>query len=208
MELDDYLLQHSDAEPDYLARINRKTHLQTINPRMLSGHLQGRALSMLSRMIAPKRILEIGAFTGYSALCLAEGLAEDGVLHTIEADDELEDMILENIAEAGMQDKIVVHIGDALELLDTLTESFDLVFIDADKREYEAYYEKVLPLLKKGGFILADNTLWDGKVLLKAEKQDEQTRSIQDFNQKIANDQRISKVILPLRDGLTLMQKK
>lgn len=208
MDLDDYLLQHSDAEPDYLARINRKTHLQTINPRMLSGHLQGRALSMLSRMIAPKRILEIGAFTGYSALCLAEGLAEGGVLHTIESDDELEDMIRENIAEAGMQDKIVVHIGDALELLDTLTETFDLVFIDADKREYEAYYEKVLPLLNKGGFILADNTLWDGKVLLKAEKQDEQTRSIQDFNQKIANDQRISKVILPLRDGLTLMQKK
>lgn len=208
MDLDDYLLQHSDAEPEYLARINRKTHLQTINPRMLSGHLQGRVLSMLSRMIAPKRILEIGAFTGYSALCLAEGLAEGGVLHTIESDDELEDMILENIAEAGMQDKIIVHIGDALELLDTLTESFDLVFIDADKREYEVYYEKVLPLLHKGGFILADNTLWDGKVLLKAEKQDEQTRSIQDFNQKIANDQRISKVILPLRDGLTLMQKK
>lgn len=208
MELDDYLLQHSDAEPDYLARINRKTHLQTINPRMLSGHLQGRALSMLSRMIRPERILEIGAFTGYSALCLAEGLAEGGVLHTIEADDELEDMIRENIAEAGMQDKIVLHIGDALELIDTLTGNFDLVFIDADKREYEAYYEKVLPLLNKGGFILADNTLWDGKVLLKAEKQDEQTRSIQDFNQKIANDQRISKVILPLRDGLTLMQKK
>lgn len=208
MELDDYLLQHSDAEPDYLARINRKTHLQTINPRMLSGHLQGRALSMLSRMIRPERILEIGAFTGYSALCLAEGLAEGGVLHTIEADDELEDMIRENIAEAGMQDKIVLHIGDALELIDTLTGTFDLVFIDADKREYEAYYEKVLPMLNKGGFILADNTLWDGKVLLKAEKQDEQTRSIQDFNQKIANDQRISKVILPLRDGLTLMQKK
>lgn len=208
MELEDYLLQHSDAEPDYLARINRKTHLQTINPRMLSGHLQGRALSMLSRMIRPERILEIGAFTGYSALCLAEGLAEGGVLHTIEADDELEDMIRENIAEAGMQDKIVLHIGDALELIDTLTGTFDLVFIDADKREYEAYYEKVLPMLNKGGFILADNTLWDGKVLLKAEKQDEQTRSIQDFNQKIANDQRISKVILPLRDGLTLMQKK
>lgn len=208
MDLDDYLLQHSDAEPEYLARINRKTHLQTINPRMLSGHLQGRALSMLSRMIAPKRILEIGTFTGYSALCLAEGLAEGGVLHTIEADDELEDMILENIAEAGMQDKIVLHIGDALDLLDSLTESFDLVFIDADKREYEAYYEKVLPLLNTGGFILADNTLWDGKVLLKAEKQDEQTRSIQDFNHKIANDYRISKVILPLRDGLTLMQKK
>lgn len=208
MELDDYLLQHSDAEPDYLARINRKTHLQTINPRMLSGHLQGRALSMLSRMIRPERILEIGAFTGYSALCLAEGLAEGGVLHTIEADDELEDMIRENIAEAGMQDKIVLHIGDALEILDRLTDCFDLVFIDADKREYEAYYEKVLPMLNKGGFILADNTLWDGKILLKAEKQDEQTRSIQDFNQKIANDQRISKVILPLRDGLTLMQKK
>lgn len=207
MQLDDYLAVHSDPEPDYLAIINRKTHLKVLNPRMLSGHLQGRVLAMLSKMIQPTRILEIGTFTGYSALCLAEGLTENGVLHTLEADDELEEMIHANIALSPFADKIRVHIGDAMELIPTLNELFDLVFIDADKREYCDYLEFVLPNLRKGGFILADNTLWDGKVLSDKDTNDEQTESIKIFNQQLAKDTRVQKVILPLRDGLTLIRK-
>jgi predicted O-methyltransferase YrrM len=207
MQLDDYLAVHSDPEPDYLAIINRKTHLKVLNPRMLSGHLQGRVLAMMSKMIQPKRILEIGTFTAYSALCLAEGLTENGVLHTLEADDELEEMIHANIALSPFKDKIRVHIGDAKELIPQLYESFDLVFIDADKREYCDYLELVLPNLRRGGFILADNTLWDGKVLSDKDTNDEQTESIKIFNQKLAEDTRVEKVILPLRDGLTLIRK-
>jgi predicted O-methyltransferase YrrM len=207
MQLEDYLAVHSDPEPDYLAIINRKTHLKVLNPRMLSGHLQGRVLAMLSKMIQPTRILEIGTFTGYSALCLAEGLTENGVLHTLEADDELEEMIHANIALSPFVDKIRVHIGDAMELIPTLNELFDLVFIDADKREYCDYLELVLPNLRKGGFILADNTLWDGKVLSDKDTNDEQTESIKIFNQQLAKDTRVQKVILPLRDGLTLIRK-
>lgn len=208
MELEDYILAHGDAEPDYLARINRRTHLKMINPRMLSGHLQGRVLSMLSKMIQPETILELGTFTGYSALCLAEGLSVKGKLYTIECDDELEDFIRENFNDSEYKEKIELLIGDAVELIPQIDAVFDLVFIDADKREYLEYYEAVFPKVRKGGYILVDNTLWDGKVLKKAEQNDEQTIAIQLFNDKIACDTRIEKLILPLRDGLTMIRKK
>jgi len=208
MELEDYILSHGDAEPDHLALINRRTHLKMINPRMLSGHLQGRVLSMLSKMIQPETVLELGTFTGYSALCLAEGLPANGKLYTIECDDELEDFIRENFKDSEYKEQIELLIGDAVELIPKIDAVFDLVFIDADKREYQAYYDAVFPKVRKGGYILVDNTLWDGKVLKKAESNDEQTIAIQLFNDKIACDTRIEKLILPLRDGLTMIRKK
>lgn len=208
MLLDDYILSHSDPEPEYLAKVNRATHLKVINPRMLSGHLQGRVLAMFCRMMQPKRILELGTFTGYSALCMAEALPADGILHTIECDDELESFILQNFAESEHGKKICLHIGDALVEIKNIDETFDLVFIDADKREYLAYYEAVLPKLRSGGFILADNTLWDGKVLKPVEPNDAQTISIMSFNDFVAKDKRVEKVLLPLRDGLTIIRKK
>ena len=208
MNLEEYITKHSDKEPDYLAHINRATHVRMINPRMCSGHFQGRALAMFCHMIQPKKVLEIGTFTGYSALCMAEALTNDAVLHTIECDDELEEFILENFAGSEHGHKIKLHIGDALTEIEKLNETFDLVFIDADKREYLAYYEAVLPKLKTGGFILADNTLWDGKVLKTADEKDKDTLAIQGFNDFIAKDSRIEKVLLPIRDGLTLMRKK
>ena len=208
MNLDEYISKHSDAEPEYLAKINRATHVKLINPRMCSGHLQGRVLSMFCHMIQPNRILELGTFTGYSALCMAEALPEGGVLHTIECDDELEDFILQNFAGSAYGDKIKLHIGDALVEIEKLNETLDLVFIDADKREYLAYYEAVLPKLRHGGYILADNTLWDGKVLKAVEPNDKQTIEIMRFNDFVATDPRVEKVILPLRDGLTVIRKK
>ncbi|MCE5332398.1 MAG: O-methyltransferase [Bacteroidales bacterium] len=207
MTLDEYILSHSDTEPDYLAKINRATHIRLINPRMCSGHLQGRFLAMFCRMIQPKCILELGTFTGYSALCMAEALPVDGVLHTVECDDELEDFILDNLAGSGHGSKIRLHIGDALSVIGELDETFDLVFIDADKREYLAYYEAVLPKLRTGGFILADNTLWDGKILQKVAANDKQTIEIMHFNDFVAKDSRVEKVMLPLRDGLTIIRK-
>ena len=208
MNIDKYITQHSDAEPAYLSNINRKTHLKIINPRMLSGHLQGRVLAMFCQMIQPERVLELGTFTGYSALCMAEALPDNGVLHTIECDDELEDFILENFAGSVHGKKIRLHIGDALTVIGQLDETFDLVFIDADKREYLAYYEAVLPKLNTGGFILADNTLWDGKVVQKVVPNDHQTIEIMKFNDFVAADTRVEKVMLPLRDGLTIIRKK
>lgn len=207
-ELDDYILKHIDQEPGYLAEINRDTHVRVLNPRMLSGHWQGRVLSFLSKMIRPEAILELGTFTGYSALCLAEGLTGNGVLHTIECDDELEDLILENIGKTPYKENIILHIGDAVAVIAGLGRRFDLVFMDADKREYLQYYELLLPLVRQGGFILADNTLWDGKVLKETEHNDSQTEAIKLFNDFIAADDRVEKVMLPLRDGLTLIRKK
>lgn len=208
MELEEYLLAHTDPEPEYLAQINRSTHLKVLNPRMLSGHLQGRVLAMLSQMVQPRRILEIGTFTGYSALCLAEGLTSDGLIHTVEADDELEELIRSNISSSPFAAKVVVHIGDARQLIPTLDEQFDLVFIDGDKREYQEYLELVLPRVRKGGFLLADNTLWDGKVLTEAASKDPQTVAIMEFNNRLTADQRIEKVMVPLRDGLTMIRKR
>ena len=207
--IDAYMAAHSDVEPEYLALVNRAAHVHTINPRMLSGHFQGRILKMLVRMIQPQRVLEIGTFVGYSALCMAEGLTEGGHVDTIEIDDELEEFIREQLAKSPFEERITLHIGDALQVIPQLDTTFDLVFIDADKRLYRDYYELVLPRLKSGGFILADNTLWDGKVLIdKPESNDYQTIAIKAFNDFIATDNRIEKVILPLRDGLTLIMKK
>ena len=208
MNLEDYITSHSDSEPEYLAKINRATHLRMINPRMLSGHFQGRVLTMFCHMIKPEKVLEIGTFTGYSALCMAEGMPENGVLHTIDCDDELESFILQNFAGSPFGNKIKLHLGNALKVIESMHEIFDLVFIDADKLEYKAYFEAILPKVKQGGFILVDNTLWDGKVLKTADEKDKDTLAIQGFNDFIAKDSRIEKVLLPIRDGLTLMRKK
>lgn len=207
-ELEDYILNHIDKETPLLAKLNRDTHLRILNPRMMSGHLQGRILKMFCRMIQPKKILELGTFTGYSALCMAEGLTDDAIIHTIEHDDELEEMILQTFEKSNFKNQIKLHIGEALEVIETLNESFDLVFIDADKRQYLDYYEAVFPKVRKGGFILADNTLWAGKVVQPLQHNDKQTEAILRFNDFVTNDSRVEKVILPLRDGLTILMKK
>ncbi len=207
MDMEAYIEQHIDAEPDYLAHIDREAHVMLLNPRMSAGHVQGRLLRMLAHMIRPYRILEIGTFVGYSALCMAEALPPDGRLHTIEVDDELEDRIRENLALSEHGKKIVLHIGDALEVIPQLDERFDLVYIDADKRDYVAYYHAVFDKLNPGAFILADNTLWGGKIVQALERGDKQTAEIQHFNEMIAADSRVEKVILPVRDGLTIIRK-
>ena len=208
-ELEEYILSHIDAEGDALARLNRETHLFHLRPRMCSGHLQGRLLKMFVRMINPHNILELGTFTGYSALCLAEGLiAPDGELHTIEIDDELEDFIRNHFEASPFAERINLHIGDAREILPSLGKTFDLVFMDANKREYCEYYDLVFPMLSPGGFIIADNTLWDGKVVDWGKKLDAQTEGILKFNDYIAQDERVEKVIITLRDGLTIIYKK
>ena len=208
-ELEDYILKHIDAEGGDLRRLNRETHLYHLRPRMCSGHLQGRMLKMMVRMIRPQHILELGTFTGYSALCLAEGLADDSCrLDTIEIDDELEDFIRAHFDASPLAPRINLHIGDARDVLPTIEGDFDLVFIDANKREYCQYYEMVFPRVASGGFIIADNTLWDGKVVDWGKKLDAQTEGILRFNDMIAADDRVEKVILPIRDGLTIIYKK
>ena len=210
MTISEYIEQHSSPESKVLQQITRSTHLEVINPRMLSGHVQGRVLSMLSQMIQPQNILELGTFTGYSALCLAEGLAEGGRLITIEHNDEMEDSIRRNLALSPLGDKIELVIGDAKEWLAQQEKGagFDLVFIDADKKEYSDYLDLVLPLMRDGGWILADNTLWDGHIVEEAYDKDRQTVALRTFNDKVANDERLEKVILPLRDGLTIIRVK
>ena len=217
MTLSEYIEQHSSPESTVLQQITRSTHLEVINPRMLSGHVQGRVLSMLSQMIQPKRILELGTFTGYSALCLAEGLSDNGMLITIEHNDEMEDSIRRNLALSPLGEKIKLVIGDAKDTLKNfelrikdfeLGEGFDLVFIDADKKEYCTYLDLVLPLMREGGWLLADNTLWDGHIIDPAYDKDKQTIGLRDFNDKVMADERLEKVILPLRDGLTIIRVK
>ena len=210
MTLESYISSHSTPENEVLATITRNTHVHILNPHMLSGHVQGRALSMFSHMIRPKRILELGTFTGYSALCLAEGLPDDGQLITIEHNDELEETIRHHLSLSPLGAKIELLIGDAFEIISNFKfqiSNFDLVFIDADKREYCAYLEAVYPLLPIGGFILADNTLWDGHIVDPAYDRDAQTLGLRAFNEKVAADPRLEQVILPLRDGLTLIRK-
>lgn len=206
--LEEYITNHIDSEPDELRALNRETHLFHLRPRMCSGHLQGRLLKMFVRMINPANILELGTFTGYSALCLAEGLSGDGSLHTIEIDDELEEFIRDHFKKFSVSTKINLHIGDARDILKSLDETFDLVFIDANKREYLEYYNLVFDSVADGGFIIADNTLWDGKVVEPGKKPDAQTAGIMEFNNAIANDSRVEKVIVPIRDGLTIIYKK
>ena len=205
--LEQYILNHTSPEDDFLKELDRETHLKVLRSRMLSGHLQGQILSMISCMVKPRYILEIGTFTGYSALCLAKGLAENGQLHTIEIDDELESIARKYFEKSGMGNKIVQHIGDARQVISSLQHTFDLVFIDADKREYCDYYKLVFDHISVGGFLLADNILWNGKVVDPNETNDEQTRGILDFNNLVHNDIRVKNVILPVRDGIMLIQK-
>lgn len=207
-ELEAYILDHIDKEPENLRKLDRLTNIHLINGRMCSGHLQGRLLKMLVGMIKPRVAIELGTFSGYSALCIAEGMEDDATLHTFEIDDELEDFIRRALAQSTHGKKVSLHIGDAsTELRDWGKETVDLVFIDADKRAYREYYRLVMPLLKKGGYIIADNTLWDGHVTEPQEKQSAQTREIIAFNQMVAEDEGVEKVILPLRDGLTIIRK-
>ena len=208
MTLDDYILQHSDPEPDYLYRLFRATNIHTIHGRMASGHLQGRFLKMLVHMIRPKNILEVGTFSGYSAISMAEGLEDDGHLYTFEINDEMEDFTRPWIEGSPVADKITFLIGDANIEAPKLDILFDMAFIDGDKRTYQQTFEMVMSVLRPGGFILADNTLWDGHVVDSHYDQDQQTKGIEDFNDAIASDPRIERVLLPLRDGLTLIRKK
>ncbi|MBD5264644.1 MAG: O-methyltransferase [Bacteroides sp.] len=207
MNIDQYIEAHIDREPDYLYKIDRLTNLRLLNGRMCSGHTQGRLLKMLTSMIAPKRVLELGTFSGYSALCMAEALDDDASLDTIEVDDELEDFIRANLAASPHGHKIRLHIGDASELMNQWAPGeFDLIFMDADKRAYPLYYEKTLPLLRPGGYIIADNTLWDGHVT-EVNPRAPQTLGIMRFNDMVAADNRVEKVIIPLRDGLTIIRR-
>ncbi|MBI4946394.1 MAG: O-methyltransferase [Bacteroidetes bacterium] len=207
-EIEDYALKNSDAESDALKKLNRETHLKMTMPQMLSGHMQGLMLQMFSKMIRPKNILEIGTFTGYSAICLASGLQEGGKLHTIDVNEEFQEMILRYIKEAGLQEKIMLHIGPAVNIIPALKEEFDLVFIDADKENYSTYYDMVFPKVKQGGYIIADNVLWSGKILNSAMKMDFETKSLFDYSRKIQDDSRVENLLLPLRDGLMIARKK
>lgn len=207
-ELESYLLAHSDPEGDYLYRLYRATNIHLLHGRMASGHLQGRVLKMLVRMAQPKNILEIGTFSGYSAICLAEGLPEGGMVYTFEINDEQEDFTRPWIENSPVADKIKFIIGDALTDVPKLGVEFDMAFIDGDKRTYMESYEMVLSVLRPGGFILADNTLWDGHVVDHAYDKDRQTQGIEEFNDFVAHDERVERVMLPLRDGLTLIYKR
>lgn len=208
MTLDEYILQHIDAEGDYLHALWRDTQLRLSYGQMASGHLQGRLLKMLVQMIKPQKVLELGTFSGYATLSMAEGLAEKSEIHTFEVFDENEDFLRKWFEGSAYKDKIHLHIGDALQLVPQMNEQWDLAFIDADKREYVAYYEMLLPMMRPGGYIIADNTLWYGRVVEEARESDLQTRGVQAFNDLIASDSRVEKVILPLRDGLTLIRVK
>lgn len=206
--VEQYIESHIDKEPDVLYQLYRETNIKYINGLMASGHIQGRLLVMLCKMINPKRVLEIGTFTGYATICLAEGTDKNTVIDTIEINDEFEDIINHWISKAGFTEKVRLHIGDAMKIIPEMKDGFDLVFMDMDKRDYLKCYQMLLPKVRPGGYILADNTLWYGKVLTKISRKDAQGLAITEFNNYIANDQRVEKVILPLRDGLTLIRKK
>lgn len=205
--IQDYSERHSSLEPELLSRLRRETHLNYLYPRMLSGVLQGRLLSIISKLLKPNRILEIGTYTGYSAICLAEGLPPKGLLHSIELDPELKSIATKYITEAGFENQIILHTGTALEIIPTLNEKFDLVFMDAEKYEYAEYFDAVLPMMSPGGLILADNVLWSGQVTL-SEIQDKKTKAVRAFNEKIVTDPRVEVVLLPIRDGISLIRKK
>ena len=208
MTLDEYILQHIDAEGDYLHNLWRDTQLRLSYGQMASGHLQGRLLKMLVEMVKPLKVIELGTFSGYSTLCMAEGLPEKAEIHTFEIFDENEDFLRKWFEGSAYKDKIHLHIGDALQLVPQMEGDWDFAFIDADKREYVAYYQMLLPLMNPGGFIVADNTLWYGHVLEEARESDAQTKGVQAFNDLVASDARVEKVILPLRDGLTIIRIK
>jgi caffeoyl-CoA O-methyltransferase len=203
--IDDYCRDHTSPESALLKKINRDTHAEVLMPRMVSGHLQGRFLALISKMIKPQRILEIGTYTGYSAICLAEGLAPQGKLITIDINEELETRVRGYFKEAGLESQIDYQIGDAAEIIPTINETFDLVFIDADKENYQRYYDLVFAKVATGGFIMADNVLWSGKVV--GEKKDKDTHAIMAFNDFVMNDPRVENMLLPLRDGIMLARK-
>lgn len=203
-DLTEYIESHISAEPPHLQKLYRDTWLHRLYPRMCAGHVQGRLLKMLTAMIAPRRVLELGTFSGYSAMCIAEGMDQSGEVHTVEIDDEQADSLRELFATAPGA-RITLHIGDALTVVPSLPSGWDMVYIDANKRQYTEYFEMVLPLVRQGGFILADNTLWDGKVATGSH--DPQTLGIERFNDAVARDPRVETAIIPLRDGLTLLRK-
>jgi predicted O-methyltransferase YrrM len=205
--IENYLENHTSEEPEVLKKLRRDTHLKTVYPQMLSGHVMGKFLEMISRMVAPTRILEIGTFTGYSAICLAQGLKPEGKIFTVESNPEMTEFAAPYFAEANLQDRVVQLCGNALEIIATLDFSFDLVFIDAAKHEYTDYYRAVFGKVAPGGIMLVDNVLWDGKVL-KDEPDDKDTEGIMRFNEFVKNDDRVDKVMLPLRDGIFLIRKK
>ena len=207
-KINDYVEAHTAAEPDVLQKLNRETNARVVAPRMLSGHLQGRVLSMLSHMIKPKQVLEIGTYTGYSSICFVEGLQPGGMIHTIDNNDELEEMIRRYFKLAGVKNKTKLYIGDAQEIIPTINETFDLVFIDADKINYSSYFDLVFDKVRPGGYILADNVLWSGKVVDDTSTMDDDTKAIVEFNTKVHNDVRIEHVLLPVRDGVMVMRKK
>ncbi len=203
-----YAEGHSKAESEVLQELNRETHLKVRMPRMLSGPLQGNILALFVSMVRPQRILEIGTFTGYSAIWMASAMPETGILHTIDVNDELEEMVCGYFEQAGLTQKIVYHLGKALDIIPSLTDTFDMVFIDADKMNYKNYYELALQKTRQGGFIIADNVLWSGKVVSKADKQpDKDTRNMIDFNKHVYNDTRVENVLVPIRDGLMVARK-
>lgn len=203
-ELEDYIEQHSEKEPELLAALNKETYQKILLPRMLSGHFQGRVLSMLSKLIRPLNILEIGTYTGYSALCLCEGMQEKGVLHTIDIKEELIDFQRKHFDKSPWGNQIVQHLGEAIDIIPTLNLKFDLVFIDADKENYLNYFELIVPKMNKGGIILSDNVLWSGKVLEPLNPKDISTKVLLEYNQLLKDDPRVETVLLPIRDGLTV----
>lgn len=207
-KLEDYVNAHTSPESEILSDLNRQTHINVLQPRMLSGHLQGRTLSLFSKMIQPQRILEIGTYTGYSALCLAEGLKENGKLITIDINYELEEMVKDYVKKAGFTDQIEMKVGDAMEIIPTLDKDFDLVFIDADKSNYSNYYDLLIDDLPQGAILIADNVLWSGKVIEPVKKNDIDTEALKIFNLKIQEDDRVENVLLPIRDGLMVIRKK
>ncbi|MGB5271240.1 O-methyltransferase [Eudoraea sp.] len=202
--LENYITLHSENEPAILRELTRETHLKVVQPRMITGHYQGRVLSMLSKLIQPSSILEIGTYTGYSAICLAEGLTNDGLLHTIDINEELSEMQRKFFDRSGFGDKIIQHTGDALKIIPELDQVFDLIFIDAEKKMYDAYFEAVIEKTRTGSIIITDNVLWSGKVVEPLDKKDMVTRNLLAYNKKLKNDPRVETVILSVRDGLTL----
>lgn len=206
--IDDYIRSHTDEEGELLSALTRDANVNLLRPRMLSGHLQGRLLKMFCRMVRPQCVLEIGTYTGYATLCMAEALEEEAEIHTVEINDEMEDFIRKYLERSPYRDRIRLHIGDVMEVVPTLGRMFDVVYIDADKRMYSRYYDLVFDYVPSGGIILADNTLWDGKVVADPLPADAQTCGILEFNDKVKADTRVEKVMLPLRDGLTIIRKK
>lgn len=207
-ELDNYVTQHSENEPELLAQLNKETYQKILQPRMLSGHFQGRVLSMLSKIIHPNNILEVGTYTGYATLCLAEGLAENGTIDTLDIEEELVDFQKKYFDRSQWSNQITQHLGDALEIIPTLNKKYDLVFIDADKENYINYFHLIVPMMNKGGIILSDNVLWSGKVLEEVKPNDITTKILLEYNELLKNDSRIETVLLPIRDGLTVSRIK